>query len=359
MIRRALACLLLLLSLITHAVVAAEPAPAAKVDTHSYDVLRDGLNNCRVKFEQDKTGRVAFLGGSITAMNGWRQMVMADLEKRFPQTKFEFIGAGIPSLGSVPHAFRLERDVLAHGPIDLLFVEAAVNDSSNTGDHPEQILRGMEGVIRHVRTVSPMTDIVQMHFAMTSHFADYKAGRLPVSIAQHERVAEHYGNASVDLSHETCDRINAGEFTWAGAFGSVHPKPPGQKLYADGIARLLDAAWAQPVGPVKAHALPAEPLDPLCYARGRFGDIADAKIIQGFKVVENWKPSRRAGTRGGYVNVPVLEATEPDAAFEFAFDGTGAGLMIGAGPDTGVIEVTCDDGPTKTIDTFTNWSKGL
>ena len=56
--------------------------------------------------------------------------------KKFPDTKFEFINAGIGSMGSVPHAFRLERDVLAKGPVDLLFVEAAVNDSSNTRSIP-------------------------------------------------------------------------------------------------------------------------------------------------------------------------------------------------------------------------------
>lgn len=79
----------------------------------------------------------------------------------------------------MPHAFRLERDVLSHGPVDLLFVEAAVNDTSNTGDHPEQMLRGMEGVVRHVRMANPLTDIVQMHFVMPDHIADYNAGKGP------------------------------------------------------------------------------------------------------------------------------------------------------------------------------------
>lgn len=55
------------------------------------------------------------------------------LQQRFPDTKFDFIAAGIPSLGSVPHAFRLETDVLARGPLDLLFVEAAVNDHNHDG----------------------------------------------------------------------------------------------------------------------------------------------------------------------------------------------------------------------------------
>ena len=65
-------------------------------------------------------------------MSGWREFLIAWLEKKSPDTKFDFIAAGIPSLGSVPHAFRLEDDVLSRGPVDLLFVEAAVNDATNT-----------------------------------------------------------------------------------------------------------------------------------------------------------------------------------------------------------------------------------
>ena len=42
---------------------------------YDYFASRSGLNNCRVKFERDKTGRVAFLGGSITAGEGWRDQV--------------------------------------------------------------------------------------------------------------------------------------------------------------------------------------------------------------------------------------------------------------------------------------------
>ncbi|MEZ5950373.1 MAG: hypothetical protein R3C12_14405 [Planctomycetaceae bacterium] len=114
---------------------------------HEYYELRQGLSNCRLKFEREKRGRIAFLGGSITASKGWRDDVIRYFQTRFPETEFDFISAGISSLGSVPHAFRLQRDVLSHGPVDLLFVEAAVNDTTNTPDR-DQMLRGMEGLVR-------------------------------------------------------------------------------------------------------------------------------------------------------------------------------------------------------------------
>ena len=85
---------------------------------------RTGTARAFQRFRTTGKGCVAFLGGSITAMRGWKEEVEADLRQRFPHTEFTFIEAGLPSAGSTPHAFRLEADVLAHGTPDLLFVEA-------------------------------------------------------------------------------------------------------------------------------------------------------------------------------------------------------------------------------------------
>ena len=74
--------------------------------------MRGGLDNCRLRFEREKVGRVAFLGGSITEGGAWRDLVCQELRKRFPDTQFDFINAGIASMGSTPGAFRFSRDVL-------------------------------------------------------------------------------------------------------------------------------------------------------------------------------------------------------------------------------------------------------
>ena len=59
--------------------------------------LRGSLNNCRSQFEEKKTGHVAFIGGSITQMNGYRPMVSKLLQERFSETTFTFTAAGISS----------------------------------------------------------------------------------------------------------------------------------------------------------------------------------------------------------------------------------------------------------------------
>jgi lysophospholipase L1-like esterase len=358
-----------LLTLLLAAFVSAEPNynPARLPKGHDYFELRDGLANCQRKFTQEKSGRVIFLGGSITAGGAWRQHTCDYLTKKFPDTKFDFINAGIGSMGSVPHAFRLERDVLSKGSVDLLFVEAAVNDTSNIPQHPDHMLRGMEGVVRHVRTVSPLTDIVQLHFVMPPHMDDYHAGKVPASIAQHERVAVAYGNPSLHLAREVTDRIDAGEFTWAEDFKNLHPSPFGHQVYANSIARMLDTAFAKPgAASAKEHPLPA-PVDAQSYAKGRFGDIAQAKSLKGFSLVPSWTPAveqvqpngKKIGVREGFVNVPALVGTEPGSEFEFRFEGTGCGLFIASGPDAGLIEFSIDGGAWRSLDTMTHWSSGL
>lgn len=326
-----------------------------------YFALRGGLNNSRATFEEQKAGRVVFLGGSITHNPGWRDAVMRYLQQRFPQTKFAFVAAGVPSLGSVPHAFRLEHDVLSGGPVDLLFVEAAVNDHNydSLPNCEELALRGMEGVVRHLRMANPMTDVVEMHFIHNQHFKTYAKGQTPYTVSAHEQVAAQYGCPSLNLSQEVNDRIAANEFTWERDFRDLHPSPYGQQLYANSMTRMLDAAW--PSGAPAAaspHPLP-DPLDPRSYFRGRYGDIRDARIARGFAIDPKWRPSDGKETRAGFVNVPALVANTAGAEFEFDFEGTAAGLFITSGPDAGIVEYSADGNAWKSVDTATAWSQAL
>ena len=60
--------------------------PAEKIVGRKNFILRGDFMNSRIRFEREKVGHVAFIGGSITEMNGYRPMVCDMLEKRFPQT---------------------------------------------------------------------------------------------------------------------------------------------------------------------------------------------------------------------------------------------------------------------------------
>ena len=98
--------------------------------------LRGSLANARLQFERAKKGHVAFIGGSITEMEGYRPMVCGILKRRFPNTEFVFTAAGIASTCSTTGAFRLQSDVLSKGPVDLFFIEFAVNDDQDCAPRP-------------------------------------------------------------------------------------------------------------------------------------------------------------------------------------------------------------------------------
>jgi len=350
------------------------PARAAKfIAMNSFDmlpggkdyfVLRGGLENCRIKFQRAGTGRVVFLGGSITNMTGWRQMVCGALQRRFPKTKFEFINAGIPSTGTVPGAFRLVRDVFGKGEVDLLFEEAAVNDQANRPGRPAQWRRGMEGILRHARVVNPNIDLVVMHFADPAKVADYHASKTPAVIAEHERAAAHYGANTIHIAREVAERIRAGQFTWKEDFRNLHPSRYGHRLYTATIERMFDAAWPGPGGKdakPTGHKLP-EPLDKFSYSQGRLVAPGHAAPPKGWRLVPKWKPTGRAdraGTRPGFVNVPMLVAEKPGAELTFTFEAAAVGIWIIAGPDVGIIEYRLDGGPWRQRDQFTQWSRGL
>ncbi len=326
---------------------------------YDYFVLRSGLGNCRIRFVTEKRGRVAFLGGSITAGGGWRDMVCEELQRRFPQTEFDFINAGIPSYGSTPDAFRFARDVLKNGTVDLLFAEAAVNDDTNAFPPVEQV-RGMEGIVRQARLANPEMDIVLLHFADPGKVAETLAGRTPEVIVSHERVAEHYAVPSINLAREVAERIHAGEFSWEKDFVDLHPSPFGHGVYFRSICRLFDAAWPQPMADgaaTTAYPLPAEPLDPNSYLRGRLVGIDQAELVDGWHIDPAWRPTDGADTR--IADVPVLIAEAPGATLKLSFSGTAVGMFVAAGPDAGIVESSIDGGPWVQHDLFTPWSSGL
>lgn len=326
-------------------------------------ILRGKLDNCRIKFQKTGKGRVVFMGGSITTMNGWRKLVCDYLTEKFPKTEFDFIDAGISSTGSVPGSFRLMRDVFAYGPVDLLFEEAAVNDLHNMRS-PVEMKRGMEGILRHARKVNPNIDIVMMHFVDPKHIADYRQGNVPKVVQVHEQVAEYYNVPTIHLAKEVTDRIEAGQFTWKDDFKNCHPSPFGHRLYESTIRRTLNAAWSETLqdgAEPKAHPIPDTPLDGFSFDGGKMLPLESAKL-NGFSLIENCDPRANSvggNVRPGYHNVPMLVGDKPDDEFAVGFKGRAFGIFVASGPDAGKIAWSIDGGPWKTKDLFTKWSKQL
>ncbi|TLU98062.1 SGNH/GDSL hydrolase family protein [Dyadobacter luticola] len=318
-----------------------------------YIEVNKGLGNAFEKFTKEKKGTVAFLGGSITHNPGWRNKTSQYLQEHFPDTEFTFIAAGIPSLGSTPHAFRFSRDVLAKGTPDLLFVEAAVNDRGNGFSEKAQI-RGLEGILRQMYAKNPNANVVMMAFAEPHKNTDYEKRKEPTEVAVHQRVAKYYGAAYINLAKEVYDRITAGEFNWKYDFKDLHPSPYGQEVYFQTIKELLKMESK----PENAIQLPT-PIDEFSYAKASYHALTEAKNLKNFTLVSDWKPADKVSTREGFVNVPMLVGEQADASFDLDFKGRGIGIALISGPDAGKITYTIDGKKPQTLDLFTQWSNQL
>ena len=322
---------------------------------------RGTLVNARIQFDHQKKGHVAFMGGSITEMNGYRPMVCENLKKRFPETKFTFTNAGISSTCSTTGAFRLTRDVLAKGPVDLFFVEFAVNDDQDAAHTRKECIRGMEGIISQIRKHNPFADIVMVHFVNPGMLMTIQEGKEPLPMEAHNEVAKRYNVSVIHLAREVADQIKADKLTWK-QFGGTHPAPYGNRICANMIEEMFTALWSKPLSPdgkKVEHKSPEKLLDEKSYKTGRLMAVKKSRRDQQWKIlVPEWK-KLPGSSRSRFTSIPMLTADQPGAELTLRFVGTAIGAYLVAGPDAGMVEVSIDDGPFKQFDLYHRYSRGL
>ncbi len=330
---------------------------AHTVGKNEFIIPREGLAHSAQAFTENAKGRVAFIGGSITEMEGYRPRTYDTLKALFPKTEFDFLNAGISSTGSTTGAFRLSSDVLAKGKVDLLFIEFAVNDDQDADHTDTEMIRAMEGMVINARRHNPLVDIVFLYTANEGHIALFQSGKIPHEIAAHEKVAEHYGIPSVCLAEDVSQRMGLKEFDWE-KFGGVHPAPFGAGIYADDIACLLKGA-AVAGDKAATRQMPESPVDELNYGNGRFLNITQAKPGKGWSIAQpDWK-SLPGATRERFTEIPMLVSNDPGSGLTLEFSGTAVGAYIVAGPDAGILGYSIDGVEMKNADLFHKYSTGL
>src|SRR5690606_8286448 len=190
---------------------------------------------------------------------------------------------------------------------------------------------------------------------------DYRKGRLPTVIENHEKVADLYNIPTIHLAREVTDRIDAGEFTWEKDFIDLHPSPFGQGVYARSIIGFLDKAWRiaeEGRQPKPREELPPA-LDPHSYDAGLLVEVEPEMEKTGWDYVNSWSPEDGAGTRQNYTEVPMLIGGAPGKTLSFNFRGRAVGIAVAAGSDAGVIRYRIDGGSWQKQNLFTRWSARL
>lgn len=293
-------------------------------------------------------------------MDGYRPLLKTYLKEKFPSTKFQFTDAGVSSTCSTAGAFRLQNDVLERGPVDLFFIEFAVNDDQDAMHSLENSLRGMEGIIRQTLMHSPHADIVLTYFVNEGMLAKLQRGETPTSIAAHEQVAKHYGVTSIHLAQEVADRIDEWTLTWK-QYGGVHPAPRGNAIPAMMIRQTLDKAWNEELKPAseKAAARLPEPLDQFSYFNGKYLTGDHVEFGSGWtKTIPDWT-ELKGSVRTRHKNIPLYVSQTPDAEITLTFRGNAFGVECVAGPDAGTLLFSVDGGDWQQFNLAHRFSKGL
>ncbi len=315
-----------------------QPVPAEKIKP------RAGIGHVMAKIRAGQEVTVAYLGGSITAANGWRPKTTAWLKETFPNATFKEIHAAIGGTGSDLGVFRVGHDVLQYGP-DLLFVEFAVNDG---GAAPESIWRSMEGIVRQTWRKDPRTDIVFTYTIHQNMIDDVKRGFCPRSASAMELLADFYGIPSVNFAVPVVELLQQGELVfradqrpdggqlWFSTDG-CHPRDEGHEIYL----KLLAEAITQ-----MKDSRPAD---------------HQAKLAKTF-VADNWEaakmvPLTRSMLSGDWQTLPASDgkqksfgnrmgqiwtASRPGSKLHFKFKGAAAKLYDLLGPDGGQVVITVD-----------------
>jgi hypothetical protein len=268
-----------------------QPVPSGAPFTHNPNIaeelrVRGGLPNFFAKLAAGGPVRIAYLGGSITAANGWRPKTLAWFKAQYPQATVIEINAAISGTGSDYGACRIDTDVLSKDP-DLVFMEHRVNGGGGYE------AKSVEGIIRQIWKENPRTDICLVYTISLAMMKGEQAGKQTSFGAVMETVANAYGIPSIDLGVEIAHREKAGSLVFKGnapvagklvfSKDGTHPGNEGHEVYKAIIARSM--LEMKPVGQPAAHRLPT-PLETHRWETTELVPIRGAVLSSGWKAVD-------------------------------------------------------------------------
>jgi len=325
--------------------------------------VRDGIGNFVAKVKSGKTVKIAYFGGSITEMDGWRRLSREWLQSEYPDCRFQEINAAIGGTGSGLGVFRLGQDALRHGP-DLVFVEFAVNDVYTS---PETIWENFDGIVRQIWRRDPRTDIVFVYTVASKLMPDYEKGVCARAAGAMERIADFYGIPSICFGPRVAAEFKAGRLVMSiGEIETAVPKETpqrdkrineelkkrGQMLFSkDGIHPTLfghglylesiKAAWRawKGIGPVDHGKRLARPFRSARYDEAKMVPLSESMCKGEWTRLPAGDPNQsRFGHRAGQ----IWMAEKPGSRLCFSFKGTECKIYDLLGPDCGQVWITVD-----------------
>jgi hypothetical protein len=182
---------------------------------------------------------LGFIGGSITdarARHNWPEPVIAWFVEQFPDVRIFVENAAIGATGSELAVLRAKRDLIDRG-CDLVFIDYAVNDFHES---PDKRMRTREGLLRKLMA-SDRRDIVLVYTFSQLMYNDMIEEKMPPTIAEFEKLAEHYGIGSVWMGLYALDEVRKGRMRWEEWLpDGLHPTSRGSLSYGHSVIAYLE-----------------------------------------------------------------------------------------------------------------------
>jgi lysophospholipase L1-like esterase len=327
---------------------------------------RGGLPNFFGKLRRGEAVRIAYVGGSITAADGWRPMTFEWFQEQYPDATVTHVDAAHSGTSSDLACFRLKRDCLHHSP-DMLFIEYGVNDSAAS---TEWIYRGIEGIIRQARRANPMVDICIVYTLREDMVKGIQEGKFPHTYEAMEIIADHYDLPSIRMGMEVVRLEKEGKLLFKGEYpetdaekaelgdrilfscDGVHPLREGHALYRDAVARAMKKMG--PLGEPGPAPLP-EPFREDNFEYVQPTSLSQVGLSNGWQKLD---PATHPIAKRFQVKLPELWfAEKPGESITVRFKGTSILLYDVVGPDCGQVIFTIDDEEPRIIPRFDAWSQ--
>ena len=329
---------------------------------------REGVGNFLGKLKAGKTVNVAYLGGSITSMNGWRNKTTEWLQNANTNATVKEIHAAIGGTGSELGVFRVGHDALRHKP-DLMFVEFATNDG---GRKPEEIWRSMEGIVRRTWQQDATTDIIFVYTITEAMTNDYLNGHCNRAASAMEQLADHYGIPSICFGPRVTEYLAANKLVMSAkeyeravskddldreqkikdliakdprilfARDGVHPSDKGHQLYLISVAIGFREMWTIPATNHAPHL--SKPFVDNNMEAAKMVPVKPEMLFGSWRrLPENDPKVKSFANRTG----TIWYARNAEDSMTFKFKGTCCKIYDLLGPDGGQVWITVDGVRTK------------
>lgn len=202
---------------------------------HSFITEGDTSRMARV-LKKAKAGEeitVGFIGGSITegltagADACWAKLTYNALCEMFPDTKINYVNAGLSGTPSILGVVRAERDLFADKSPDIVFIEFAVNDGQ------EQMYKECyESLVKKSLDKDNAPAVVLLFTVLKNRF----------SCQEHMSVVgEHYKLPMISVGNAINPMFDAGLMTWEKySDDESHPNVWGHELVKDFIMNYIN-----------------------------------------------------------------------------------------------------------------------